>query len=95
MTYRPPDSGCTVLQVLCGNLLCRLPDPMALLKRLPSLVHVGGVVVLVSPYSWLEESALAPFSPGCRYRCKYAPPGPRHAPQHINVQVHFLPLTSR
>jgi len=41
--------------ILCGNLLCRLPDPDALLKRLPSLVNPSGIVVFVSPYSWLEE----------------------------------------
>ena len=41
--------------VLCCNLLCRLPDPAALLRRLPDLVAPGGVAVLVSPYSWLAE----------------------------------------
>mmetsp|Transcript_13251 Transcript_13251/g.45847 ORF Transcript_13251/g.45847 Transcript_13251/m.45847 type:complete len:290 (-) Transcript_13251:133-1002(-) len=41
--------------VLCCNLLCRLPEPQALLQRLPTLVAPGGVAVLVSPYSWLEE----------------------------------------
>mmetsp|Transcript_31829 Transcript_31829/g.82406 ORF Transcript_31829/g.82406 Transcript_31829/m.82406 type:complete len:314 (-) Transcript_31829:51-992(-) len=40
--------------VLAANLLCRLPDPSLLLRRLPSLVKPGGIVVLVSPYSWLE-----------------------------------------
>ena len=39
--------------VLAANLLCRLPDPLRFLGRLPSLVNRGGVVVLVSPYSWL------------------------------------------
>jgi len=41
--------------VLASNLLCRLPDPEKFLKSLPDLVTVGGVVVLVSPYSWLEQ----------------------------------------
>lgn len=41
--------------VFCGNLLCRLPDPMLFLNRLPSILKPGGIVVLVSPYSWLEE----------------------------------------
>mmetsp|Transcript_15957 Transcript_15957/g.34611 ORF Transcript_15957/g.34611 Transcript_15957/m.34611 type:complete len:342 (-) Transcript_15957:239-1264(-) len=41
--------------ILGGNLLCRLPDPDALLNRLPGLVNPNGVVVFVSPYSWLEE----------------------------------------
>mmetsp|Transcript_39897 Transcript_39897/g.55460 ORF Transcript_39897/g.55460 Transcript_39897/m.55460 type:complete len:325 (-) Transcript_39897:310-1284(-) len=41
--------------ILAANLLCRLPDPRALLNRLPTLVNTGGIVVFVSPYSWLEE----------------------------------------
>lgn len=44
--------------VLAANLLCRLPEPMKFLERLPSLVKKGGVVVLVSPYSWLEVTAM-------------------------------------
>uniref|UniRef100_A0A061QMJ7 Methyltransferase type 11 domain-containing protein n=1 Tax=Tetraselmis sp. GSL018 TaxID=582737 RepID=A0A061QMJ7_9CHLO len=40
--------------VLAANLLCRLPEPALFLRRLPSLVRPGGIVVLVSPYSWLE-----------------------------------------
>lgn len=39
--------------VLAANLLCRLPDPSIFLRRLPSLIKPGGVLVLVSPYSWL------------------------------------------
>ena len=39
--------------VLAANLLCRLPDPAAFLARLPTLVRPGGVLALVSPYSWL------------------------------------------
>jgi len=41
--------------VLAANLLCRLPEPMAFLDRIPRLLKPGGVAVLVSPYSWLEE----------------------------------------
>ena len=41
--------------VVMSNLLCRLPDPMACLNSLPNIVNVGGVVVLVTPFSWLEE----------------------------------------
>ena len=41
--------------VFCGNLLCRLPDPMLFLNRLPFIVKPGGIVLLVSPYSWLTE----------------------------------------
>lgn len=38
-----------------ANLLCRLPNPAAFLARLPSLLAPGGLVVLVSPYSWLPQ----------------------------------------
>eukprot|EP01043_Picozoa_sp_COSAG02_P063834 COSAG02_NODE_9157_length_2306_cov_7.738106_1_plen_320_part_00 len=41
--------------VLAANLLCRLPEPQAFLERCADLVKPGGVLVLVSPYSWLEE----------------------------------------
>jgi len=41
--------------ILCSNLLCRLPDPMAFLGALPNYMNIGGVVLFVSPYSWLEE----------------------------------------
>ncbi|GMH34278.1 hypothetical protein BSKO_02112 [Bryopsis sp. KO-2023] len=41
--------------ILAANLLCRLPDPMLFLNRLPSLMKPKGCVVLVSPYSWLES----------------------------------------
>lgn len=38
-----------------ANLLCRLPDPRLFLNRLPSLLLPGGIVVFVSPYSWLPQ----------------------------------------
>lgn len=38
-----------------SNLLCRLPDPDAFLSSLPRHLVPGGIVVLVSPYSWLAE----------------------------------------
>eukprot|EP01052_Picozoa_sp_SAG31_P010438 SAG31_NODE_572_length_13974_cov_28.935640_8_plen_205_part_00 len=41
--------------VLGANLLCRLPDPSAFLRRQRQLIAPGGILVLVSPYSWLEE----------------------------------------
>ena len=41
--------------VLGANVLCRLPTPLDFLGRLPSLVVPGGIVALVSPYTWLEE----------------------------------------
>jgi SAM-dependent methyltransferase len=44
--------------VLLANLLCRLPDPMACLNDLPRIVRKEGVVVVVTPYSWLREFTL-------------------------------------
>jgi ubiquinone/menaquinone biosynthesis C-methylase UbiE len=44
--------------VLMANLLCRLPDPRASLESMGgarSVVAPGGILALVSPYSWLEQ----------------------------------------
>lgn len=41
--------------VHAANLLCRLKEPMRLIQRLPSLVRPGGLLVLATPCSWLEE----------------------------------------
>lgn len=40
--------------VLAANLLCRVPDPRKLLDSFAKLVVSGGVLVIVSPYSWWE-----------------------------------------
>jgi SAM-dependent methyltransferase len=41
--------------VLAANLICRLPDPRKFLSRLPCLVKPGGLLILATPFSWLEE----------------------------------------
>jgi putative 4-mercaptohistidine N1-methyltranferase len=41
--------------VLAANLLCRLPKPRAFLDLLPALLHPGGIVALMSPYSWQAD----------------------------------------
>jgi putative 4-mercaptohistidine N1-methyltranferase len=41
--------------IMMSNLLCRLPDPRACIDSLPKLVNPGGVVVMVTPFSWLKE----------------------------------------
>ncbi len=44
--------------VLLANLLCRLPEPEICLRNMSGpngLVKQGGLLVLVSPYSWLPE----------------------------------------
>ena len=49
-----PDLG-TFDRVHAANLLCRLPEPLRLLQRLPGLVTPGGELVLATPCTWLEE----------------------------------------
>ena len=41
--------------VLASNLLCRLPSPRKFITDIPNFINTGGYLVLVSPYSWLEE----------------------------------------
>jgi putative 4-mercaptohistidine N1-methyltranferase len=41
--------------IIMSNLLCRLPNPMACLNSLSGIVNKGGVVVMVTPFSWLKE----------------------------------------
>ncbi|MFY8215861.1 MAG: putative 4-mercaptohistidine N1-methyltransferase [Chthoniobacterales bacterium] len=41
--------------VVAANLICRLPDPMAFLDRLPRLIHPGGQLLLTTPFTWMEE----------------------------------------
>ena len=49
-----PDLGQFDL-VLMANLIDRLPDPARCLEHLPDLVSPGGVLIITSPYTWLEE----------------------------------------
>jgi len=37
-----------------SNLLCRLPNPTACLKSLSNIVNRNGVVLILTPYSWLD-----------------------------------------
>ena len=41
--------------VHAANLLCRLPEPEKLLKRLPELVAPGGELIIATPCTWLGE----------------------------------------
>ncbi|MES2995201.1 MAG: putative 4-mercaptohistidine N1-methyltransferase [Verrucomicrobiota bacterium] len=50
-----PETLGTFDRVHVANLLCRLPEPLALLRRLPSLVEPGGILVLATPCTWLAE----------------------------------------
>lgn len=40
--------------VIACNLICRLPDPIQLLERLPRLLRPGGQLLITTPYSWLD-----------------------------------------
>jgi len=42
-------------RVHAANLICRLPEPLKLLRRLPELVVSGGELVLATPATWLAE----------------------------------------
>ncbi len=50
-----PESLGSFDRVHAANLICRLPDPVRLLDRLPSLVKTGGELVLATPCTWLDE----------------------------------------
>ncbi|GLC40818.1 hypothetical protein PLESTB_000019400 [Pleodorina starrii] len=41
--------------VLAANLLCRVPEPAACLAQLRTSLRPGGVALLTSPFSWLEQ----------------------------------------
>ena len=41
--------------IVMANLLCRLPSPEKCLQDVTALLQDGGVVVLVSPFSWMKE----------------------------------------
>lgn len=41
--------------IIGTNLMCRLPSPRDFLKSVSNFLNPGGMLILVSPYSWLEE----------------------------------------
>ena len=41
--------------MIASNLLCRLPKPRKFLRDVESVMCKKGLLILVSPYSWLEE----------------------------------------
>ena len=38
-----------------GNLIDRLPEPVKFLNEVGSFMEPNGILILTSPYSWLEE----------------------------------------
>ena len=57
----PEDLGSFDL-VHAANLICRLTDPELLLQRLQSLVKSGGLLILTTPCTWLED-----FTPSAKW----------------------------
>lgn len=49
--------------VHAANLLCRLPEPLRLLHRLPDLVKPGGQLVMTTPATWLDDYTPAANQP--------------------------------
>lgn len=41
--------------VLMANLIDRLSDPSKCLAQLPGLIKPGGQLIIISPYTWLED----------------------------------------
>lgn len=41
--------------VHAANLICRLTDPLKLITRFRDLVRANGLLVLATPFTWLEE----------------------------------------
>lgn len=53
--------------ILASNLLCRLPSPIKFLQSVPNFLKPNGCVVLISPYSWLEEyTPVSEWIGGCK-----------------------------
>lgn len=50
-----PDEWADFDAVHAANLLCRLPETMRLVERFPHLVRPGGILVLATPCTWMEE----------------------------------------
>ncbi len=50
--------------VHAANLICRLPEPIRFLARLPQLVRPGGRLVLATPATWLVDHTPAANQPG-------------------------------
>lgn len=41
--------------IMMANLLCRVPDPRKCLDLMKSLLNAGGLLVMMTPFSWLPE----------------------------------------
>jgi putative 4-mercaptohistidine N1-methyltranferase len=50
--------------ILAANLLDRLYDPQGFLTAIHERLNVGGILVMTSPYTWLEEFTKKEHWPG-------------------------------
>ncbi len=50
-----PDSLGTFDAVLAANLLCRVPEPLSCLAQIRASLRPGGIALITSPFSWLEQ----------------------------------------
>ncbi|RYG60475.1 methyltransferase domain-containing protein, partial [archaeon] len=75
--------------VVACNLLCRLPEPSRFLLDIPHFLRERGVLLLVSPYSWLEE-----YTERSRWLGGIESEDSSSAVQRI-LQSHEVPLTLR
>ena len=66
-------------RVHAANLICRLPQPLALIERLSDLVRSGGELILTTPCTWLEE-----FTPPSAW-----PEGDTFSWLHQQLEAHF------
>lgn len=41
--------------ILASNLMCRVPSPRKFISDIKNFIRPGGHLILISPYSWLEE----------------------------------------
>lgn len=50
-----PEYGKKFEILIAANLICRLPEPEKFLVRLPDLLAPEGLLLITSPYTWLDQ----------------------------------------
>ncbi|KAL7548686.1 hypothetical protein ACHAWF_011951 [Thalassiosira exigua] len=73
--------------VVMANLLCRLPNPSSAIRALPKIVNEGGVVVIVTPFTWLEE-----FTPRNKWLGGFHDPASQTPSKEIMESVGFAKI---
>ncbi|PTX99871.1 putative 4-mercaptohistidine N1-methyltransferase [Verrucomicrobia bacterium LW23] len=77
--------------VLMANLIDRLADPRRCLAQMPALVRPGGLLLITSPYTWLQE-----YTPSANWLQAGAPQSPPSTlgGLHTALDPHFTLLTT-